>query len=80
LQRIASECKEKTGIVKLSLLLFIWRHRRRRDEGWPLLVEKFSHNLATRFDADQCGQIQAAFADETSLDSMSVDGFVDLFI
>ncbi len=55
-------------------------HRRRRDEGWPLLIEKFDHNLATRFDAGQCERIQSAFADEDKLDAMAVDAFVDLFV
>ncbi len=55
-------------------------HRRRRDEGWPLLIEKFNHNLATRFDAGRCEQIKAALADNTKLDEMPVDVFVDLFV
>ncbi len=54
-------------------------HRRRRDEGWPLLIEKFTHNLATRFDDEQCQRIHAAFADDTQLDTMRVDTFTDLF-
>jgi len=55
-------------------------HKRRRDEGWPLLIEKFNHNLATRFDAGCCDQIKAAVADNAELDAMPVDVFVDLFV
>ncbi len=55
-------------------------HRRRRAEGQPLLVEKFNHNLATRFDAGQCERIQSAFADTEKLDAMPVDAFVNLFL
>ena len=54
-------------------------HRRRRDEGEPLLIEKFNHNLATRFDAGQCDRIQSAFADTKKLDAVPVDAFVGLF-
>lgn len=54
-------------------------HRRRREEGWPLLIEKFTNNLATRFSDDQCGRIHSAFADESALDAMPADVFVELF-
>ena len=39
-------------------------HRRRRDEGIPLLEAKFRRNLATRFDAPQAERIAAALADQ----------------
>lgn len=55
-------------------------HRRRRAEGQPLLVEKFNHNLTTRYDADQCVHIKQAFADTEKLDTMPADVFVDLFL
>ncbi len=55
-------------------------HRRRRDEGEPLLVEKFSANLATRYDAKQCERIEKAFIDPEQLDTMPVDAFVSLFL
>jgi len=55
-------------------------HRRRRDEGEPLLVEKFQHNLATRFDAGQCQRIRSAFTDPEKLDAISASAFVDLFL
>jgi len=55
-------------------------HRRRREEGWPLLIEKFNNNLTTRLDADQSEGIQSAFADADSLDAMPADVFVNLFV
>lgn len=55
-------------------------HHRRRDEGWPLLVEKFNHNLATRFDAGQCEQIQSAFEDIDELDAMPANAFINMFL
>ncbi|HMB95293.1 MAG TPA: bifunctional 2-methylcitrate dehydratase/aconitate hydratase, partial [Tepidisphaeraceae bacterium] len=53
-------------------------HRRRRAEGVPLLKEKFSKNLATRFAKDRTSPICATFADEIHLDAMPVNQFVDL--
>jgi len=55
-------------------------HRRRRAEGVPLLRAKFEAAIATRFDAEQCGRIYAAFADDATLDAMSVRDFVSLFV
>ncbi len=55
-------------------------HRRRREEGWPLLIEKFKHNLATQFDTRRCERIHAAFADEATLDATPVDTFINLFV
>ena len=55
-------------------------HRFRREEGIPLLVEKFRRNLATRFDARQSGRIDAVFGDQTALEAMPVDEFVELWV
>ena len=55
-------------------------HRFRREEGIPLLVEKFRRNLATRFDARQSGRIDAVFGDQTALEAMPVDEFVALWV
>ncbi|OLO03694.1 bifunctional 2-methylcitrate dehydratase/aconitate hydratase [Salinicola socius] len=54
-------------------------HRRRREEGIPLLKKKFRHNLATRFPAQRCEQILALYEDEARLASMPVDAFVGLW-
>jgi 2-methylcitrate dehydratase len=55
-------------------------HRRRRDEGLPLLVEKFKINLRRRFPAAQQQRILDASLDRTRLESMPVNEYVDLYI
>ena len=54
-------------------------HRRRRDEGIPLLWGKFESNLRTRFSADRAGTILATCRDSAALDEMPIDEFIDLF-
>jgi 2-methylcitrate dehydratase len=54
-------------------------HRRRREEGYPLLDAKFAVNLARRFAAKQQATIKRACADAAALDALAVDRFVDLF-
>ncbi len=54
-------------------------HRRRREEGYPLLEAKFAVNLARRFAARQQATIRRACADAAALDAMAGDRFVDLF-
>jgi 2-methylcitrate dehydratase len=51
-------------------------HRRRRAEGWPLLVRKFEQSVAARFPARRVPAVQALFADATALDEMPVHEFV----
>jgi 2-methylcitrate dehydratase len=51
-------------------------HRRRRAEGYPLLVEKFRASLPAVFPEAQCRRIEALFADAQRLDAMPVDDFV----
>jgi len=55
-------------------------HRRRRKEGMPVLVEKFKTNLARRFPAKQQKAILDVGLDQTTLERMPVNEFVDLFI
>ena len=38
-------------------------HRRRRDEGIPLLIKKFHHAIATRLSPKKCEKIKEIFAD-----------------
>jgi 2-methylcitrate dehydratase len=54
-------------------------HRRRRDEGLPLLKEKFETNLASRFADKQCEDVLRAFDQPEQLDSMPVRDFMGLF-
>jgi 2-methylcitrate dehydratase len=51
-------------------------HRRRRAEGYPVMVEKFRNSLPAVFPARQCARIEALFADPDRLDAMAVDDFV----
>jgi 2-methylcitrate dehydratase len=55
-------------------------HRRRRAEGIPLLVEKFKHNLSTRFSAEKVAEIVDVFADPEKFESMPVNEFMNLWI
>ncbi len=54
-------------------------HRRRRDEGMPLLVEKFRRNLRRRFDEAQQQRILDASLDPAWLDGTPVNEYVDLY-
>ena len=54
-------------------------HRRRRDEGIPVLVEKFDSALATRFAPRQAERIRNACADQKRLEQMPVNEFMDLW-
>jgi 2-methylcitrate dehydratase len=55
-------------------------HRMRRDEGIPLLVEKFKKNVSTRFQPEKVAQILDVFADSERFDAMPVNAFIDLWI
>ena len=55
-------------------------HRVRREEGIPLLVEKFRNNLASRFGEPQRNRIEAAFRDDAKLEQMPVDEFMELWV
>ena len=55
-------------------------HRRRRNEGLPLLVEKFKTNLRRRFPQPQQDRILAASIDPQILDRMPVNEYVDLYV
>lgn len=54
-------------------------HRRRREEGMPLLIEKFKTNLRRRFDEDRQERILAASLDRERLAQMPVNEYVDLY-
>ena len=55
-------------------------HRRRREEGLPLLVEKFKTNLRRRFTEDGQQRILEASLDGERLESMPVNEYVDLYV
>ena len=55
-------------------------HRRRREEGIPLLEDKFRANLATRFPATRCDTIFALCRDQDALEGTAVSEFSSLFV
>jgi len=67
----------KTGKVAVEYPI---GHRRRRQEGIPLLVQKFRDNLETRFPTDRVEIIVALFEDAARLDQMTVNEFIDFFL
>ena len=54
-------------------------HRRRREEGIPLLIEKFKTNLRRRFPEAQQQRILDASLDRIRLEAMPVHEYVDLY-
>jgi 2-methylcitrate dehydratase len=55
-------------------------HRRRRNDGMPLLVKKFEANLASRFGSEQRERIMELCMDPERLVATPVDHFTDLFV
>lgn len=54
-------------------------HKRRREEGIPVLLSKFERNLKTRFNAQQCNAIVKAMSDTNLLAAMPVTDFMALW-
>jgi 2-methylcitrate dehydratase len=55
-------------------------HKRRREEGIPLLKEKYQRNLARIFDASQMTKIEELTLDYEKLSAARVDAVMDLFV
>ncbi|MGY1458712.1 MULTISPECIES: bifunctional 2-methylcitrate dehydratase/aconitate hydratase [unclassified Luteimonas] len=55
-------------------------HRRRREEGIPLLEAKFRRNLGRRFPEPRREAILAASLDQAALEAMPVHDYVDLYV
>lgn len=55
-------------------------HRRRRDEGMPLLEAKFRTNLARAFPARRQRRILEASLEQHTLETMPVHEYVDLYV
>jgi 2-methylcitrate dehydratase len=55
-------------------------HKRRREEGMPILVQKFRTNLARRFSPAQQREILDVSLDLERLAHMSVSDYVDLYV
>ncbi len=68
------------GVVMEQTVEYPLGHRRRREEGIPLLERKFATNLARRFGQEQQSGILRACAEQAPLEAMAVHAFVDLFV
>jgi 2-methylcitrate dehydratase len=55
-------------------------HRRRREEGMPLLVEKFKTNLRRRYAEERQRRILEASLDQEKIEQMPVNEYVDLYV
>ncbi len=55
-------------------------HRRRREEGLPLLVEKFKTNLGRRLNNERKREILSVSLDRERLEQMPVNEYVDLYV
>ena len=54
-------------------------HRKRREEGMPVLVKKFEASVEAHFEPRQAAKVTALFAD-ANVDDMPVDEFVDVLV
>ena len=54
-------------------------HRRRRQEGIPLLVEKFEKNLRAKISAQKSDEILKLCHSQQQLEKISVEKFMELF-
>lgn len=55
-------------------------HKRRREEGIPVLLSKFKKNLSTQFTAAHVERITQAMSDTNSLAAMKVDEFMAMWV
>ena len=53
-------------------------HRRRREQGIPLLIEKFKSNLSTQFSETRSKEIISLCEDQSVLENTSVIDFMAL--
>jgi 2-methylcitrate dehydratase len=70
----------KDGSVMEEAVEYPIGHKRRREEGLPLLVEKFGTNLRRRFAEDRQNRILEVSLDAERLDAMPVNEHVDLYV
>ncbi|MBX3709249.1 MAG: bifunctional 2-methylcitrate dehydratase/aconitate hydratase [Gammaproteobacteria bacterium] len=54
-------------------------HRRRREEGIPLMYKKFEENASTHYSPETVQKMLALFHDKNTLESMPVNEFMDLY-
>ena len=65
---------EQLGPVEVE---YPYGHRRRRDEGIPLLLQKLNRNLRSRLDEEQSGWLEQISTDAEQFDALEVDRFVE---
>ncbi len=53
-------------------------HKRRRQEGIPLLEQKFQKNLASLFPQERCQKITKLLKSQSELENTAVDNFMEL--
>jgi 2-methylcitrate dehydratase len=53
-------------------------HKRRRQEGIPLLIQKFSNNLHTRFKNETCQKIESLCQDQQAFEEIALDEIMSL--
>lgn len=55
-------------------------HRRRREEGIPLLYKKFEENVSTLYLPNQVDEMLALFHDQENLENTPVNELMDMFV
>jgi 2-methylcitrate dehydratase len=55
-------------------------HRRRRQEGIPLLLDKFTRHIATRLSLKNCEQLLTLCAEQTGLENTPVNEFMSWLV
>jgi 2-methylcitrate dehydratase len=55
-------------------------HRRRREEGIPVLIKKFEENLKTQFSTERVEKIMKICEDQNDLESLNVTDFMEILI
>jgi 2-methylcitrate dehydratase len=68
------------GTIMESTVEYPIGHKRRRNEGIPLLVEKFKANLGRRFPPKQQRRILDVSLNQILLENMPVHDYVDLYV
>lgn len=55
-------------------------HKRRREQGIPLLLKKFENSLIPHLSRTKLDKILAVFFDQKKLEKMPVNAFMDMFV
>ena len=55
-------------------------HKRRREAGIPLLINKFAENMMTHFSNQKTETVMQLFLDQEKLENMPVHEFMGLFV